>query len=116
MINILLSPLMMVIKITMIKPYQLLRPTTSLLHFSEPLWMDWDMARKLKQSGMDIGGHTVYHPVLSRLTKAEQEAEIMGCKDKLAEMLGVTMDYLAYPVGDSDSYNEQTISLLKQAG
>src|SRR5690606_17088835 len=30
-------------------------------------WMDWDMIRELAAGGMTIGGHTVSHPVLSRL-------------------------------------------------
>jgi peptidoglycan/xylan/chitin deacetylase (PgdA/CDA1 family) len=41
-------------------------------------WMTWDMLREMRAAGMTIGGHSVHHAVLSRLTPEQQDAEISG--------------------------------------
>src|SRR5207249_568904 len=77
-------------------------------------WMTWDMVREMAGAGMSIGGHTVNHPVLSRLTAEEQEQEIAGCGKRLHEELGRPMRYFAYPNGKLDCFNGVTRACLKR--
>lgn len=79
-------------------------------------WMTWDMLRDLRDGGMAIGGHTVRHPVLSRLTAAEQAAEISGSAARLRAELGQPMRWFAYPVGTRDSFDAHTRLALAAAG
>lgn len=80
------------------------------------LWMTWDMLREMRAGGMTIGGHTVSHQILSRMSPQEQWEEIAGCGKRLEEELGVPMRTFSYPVGHRDSFNADTRKCLERAG
>jgi peptidoglycan/xylan/chitin deacetylase (PgdA/CDA1 family) len=82
----------------------------------ENLWMTWDMVRRLRESGMTIGGHTVHHPVLARMRQDQQQAEILGCARRIEAELGEPMHYFSYPVGGRRSFDAATRVCLRQAG
>jgi peptidoglycan/xylan/chitin deacetylase (PgdA/CDA1 family) len=77
-------------------------------------WMTWDNVRQLQTAGMHIGGHTVNHPLLARMSADEQESEIVGCKDRIESELGLPMRYFSYPDGGRDSFNEYTQRCLAE--
>jgi peptidoglycan/xylan/chitin deacetylase (PgdA/CDA1 family) len=79
-------------------------------------WMDWSMIREMADAGMTIGGHTVHHPVLSRLTQARQRDEIEGCAARILAETGRRMEYFAYPVGNRWAFNDDTLACLEAAG
>jgi peptidoglycan/xylan/chitin deacetylase (PgdA/CDA1 family) len=62
---------------------------------------------------VEFGGHTRWHPVLTRCSAAECEEEIMGAKREIEELVGRECRHFAYPNGD---YGEREIELLRQAG
>ncbi|HMA13671.1 MAG TPA: polysaccharide deacetylase family protein [Kiloniellaceae bacterium] len=80
------------------------------------LWMDWDMIREMAAGGMTIGGHTVDHPVLSRLPVERQREEIETCAARLAAETGRPMEYFAYPVGSQWAFDEDTRACLEAVG
>lgn len=80
------------------------------------LWMTWDMLREMRGAGMTIGGHTVRHQILSRMSREAQAREISECGRRLGEELGVPMRTFAYPVGSRDAFNRDTRECLRQAG
>ncbi|HET6432967.1 polysaccharide deacetylase family protein [Dyella sp.] len=80
------------------------------------LWMNWDMLREMKAAGMTIGGHTVTHPVLSRMTDEGQRSEIQTCAGRLAEELGEPTRCFSYPVGSLAAFDGTTRELLRKAG
>ncbi|WP_242394765.1 polysaccharide deacetylase family protein [Anaeromyxobacter oryzisoli] len=61
--------------------------------------MTWDDVRALDAAGIDVGGHTVGHAVLSNLPLREARRELAGCRDDLAEHLGKAPRHFAYPNG-----------------
>ncbi|MFL5886916.1 MAG: polysaccharide deacetylase family protein [Thermoleophilaceae bacterium] len=77
-------------------------------------WMTWDMVRELHKGGMAIGGHTVTHPVLSRRSPEEQDAEIHGCAKRLRDELGEPMRAFSYPVGARSSFDAGTRAALER--
>jgi peptidoglycan/xylan/chitin deacetylase (PgdA/CDA1 family) len=77
------------------------------------LWMSWDQVREMRAGGMTIGAHTVNHPILSRLTAAQQLAEIAGSRDRIAAELDETPQLFAYPVGKRHTFNADTRAALK---
>jgi peptidoglycan/xylan/chitin deacetylase (PgdA/CDA1 family) len=62
---------------------------------------------------MDIGAHTVTHPLLSVMSQAEQFAEIVGSRQKLTEILGRKVDTFSYPYGN---FTTETVDIVKAAG
>ena len=79
-------------------------------------WMNWDMIREMADNGMTIGGHTIHHPVLSRLSKEQQRVEIEGCAARILAETGRPMEYFAYPVGNPWAFNDDTRDCLEAAG
>ncbi|WP_165967309.1 polysaccharide deacetylase family protein [Luteimonas aestuarii] len=79
-------------------------------------WMDWSMIREMADVGMTIGGHTVHHPVLSRLSPARQREEIDGCAARILAETGRRMEYFAYPVGSRWAFDDSTRACLEAAG
>jgi len=66
-----------------------------------------------RSSIVEIGAHTVNHPVLATLSPAAQKREIELSKTALEELIDRPVTSIAYPHGD---YSEETIGLVQQAG
>jgi peptidoglycan/xylan/chitin deacetylase (PgdA/CDA1 family) len=79
-------------------------------------WMSWDDVRGLRRDGMEVGGHTVTHPILSTLDAEAQEVEVSQSMRRLREELGEDVDTFAYPVGATDSFDDATRAALRAAG
>lgn len=82
----------------------------------ESVWMTWDMVRAMHETGMEIGGHTVDHPVLARLPEVDQRREIAGSHERIAAEIGVAPTQFAYPVGGRDAIGAVTRRLVAEAG
>jgi len=68
----------------------------------------------LSRGGLvEIGAHTMSHPVLTALSRAEQQDEIQHSKDCLEEMLGQPVVSFAYPHGVS---SPSTAAIVSAAG
>jgi peptidoglycan/xylan/chitin deacetylase (PgdA/CDA1 family) len=61
--------------------------------------LTWEEVRALHAAGVDVGGHTVNHAVLSNLPLAEARRELAGCHAQIAERLGRPPRHFAYPNG-----------------
>lgn len=72
--------------------------------------------RELAAQGIQVGGHTVSHPHLSRLSEAEQRREIVGCKAAIEDALGRPVTSFAYPYGSRADYTPETVRLVREAG
>ena len=78
--------------------------------------MTWDEVKQLEAQGIAIGGHSMTHPRLSRLTEEEQREEIGACKRRLEEKLGHAIETFAYPYGSALDYTPLTESIVKESG
>lgn len=79
-------------------------------------FIDWDEAREMVAGGMAIGSHTHSHHVLNQLNPEQQRQELAQSRALLRESLGIQADALAYPLGRSDSFSDQTQRLAREAG
>ncbi len=61
--------------------------------------MTWEEVRALHAAGLDVGGHTVNHAVLSNLALSDARRELAGCRDEIAARLGRPPRHFAYPNG-----------------
>jgi peptidoglycan/xylan/chitin deacetylase (PgdA/CDA1 family) len=76
-----------------------------------------DEVLQLAAGGLvEIGAHTVTHPVLSTLSNAEQYAEIQQSKTDLEKILGHAVTSFAYPYGSTSDYTNETVAAVRQAG
>jgi peptidoglycan/xylan/chitin deacetylase (PgdA/CDA1 family) len=65
---------------------------------------------------VEIGGHTVTHPILSTLSVASQRQEILWNKAQLEEIVDRPVVSFAYPFGKQRDYTAETIEIVKEAG
>ena len=66
---------------------------------SPPLMMQPGQVRSLRTQGMEVGAHTVTHPILTRLDPAAAFAEMRDSKEELERILGAPVNLFAYPNG-----------------
>lgn len=76
-------------------------------------YMSWQQINELKNSGMNIGSHTLSHPDLAKATDSKMEKEISQSKKILEEKNGATISDFCYPSG---KYDNRTIEALKKYG
>ena len=68
-------------------------------------------------AGIEIGGHTVRHPILARASEREQRQEIQPNLRSIAEWTGKPVRAFAYPNGRPDlDYNADTVAILRESG
>lgn len=72
--------------------------------------------RKMNTSVIQIGAHTVNHPVLSRLTADGQREEIERSKQHLETVLVQPIITFSYPFGGMSDYGEETIKVCRELG
>ena len=75
-------------------------------------WMSWDMVREMHRSGIDFGGHTVTHPVLSKCTLDQQREEIQQSKTRIEAELGIPISAFSYPIGQTWAMTDDTRRLV----
>ena len=81
------------------------------------LMMRSSQVRQLHQAGMDIGGHTVWHPILARMDSAGARREIADGKDALEGMIGAPVNLFAYPNGKpGQDYLSDHVAAVKAVG
>jgi peptidoglycan/xylan/chitin deacetylase (PgdA/CDA1 family) len=84
---------------------------------SESFMMSTDQLRAWRAAGMQVGAHTVNHPILSVLPDDEALFEMNASRDMLQQLLGEPITMFAYPNGRrSRDYGERAVMLARDAG
>ena len=81
---------------------------------AESMMLDWDQVRKLHAAGVEIGGHSLTHSVLSELPCSEARREIEDSIARVRQMTGQRDVPFAYPYG-SERRSAQTVRDLCRA-
>ncbi len=83
----------------------------------DDLMMQGAQVKALSDAGMEIGGHTVNHPILANCSEAQAREEIAGGKQYLEDLLGKPVRLFAYPNGKpGQDYLPRHGELLKSLG
>ena len=83
----------------------------------EDLMLDADMLRTMRQHQVEIGGHTVNHPILTRIDDDHARREIVDNKRELEAIIGEPLRMFAYPNGKRRAdYTEAHVRMLQEAG
>jgi peptidoglycan/xylan/chitin deacetylase (PgdA/CDA1 family) len=79
--------------------------------------LSWDDARALAQEQVDFGGHTVTHPILSRMADERQLAwEVSHSKARIEHELGREAVSFCYPNGRPSDVDDAGVEAVKRAG
>lgn len=81
------------------------------------LMLTREMIRTLHGSGIEIGGHTISHPILTSVEDHVAREEIFGCKQQLEAIIGSTIRLFAYPNGKPGmDFDARHAVMAKEAG
>jgi peptidoglycan/xylan/chitin deacetylase (PgdA/CDA1 family) len=81
------------------------------------LMMRSEQVRPLHRAGMEIGGHTVNHPILCQLADPQARDEIARGRRVLQDLTGAPVDVFAYPNGKPDQdYDARHVAMVRELG
>lgn len=79
----------------------------------DPSFLTWPELRRLEALGFDIGSHTVHHPDLTLLPRAQALSELVDSRRALQRHLHRPVPWLSYPSGRVD---RSVVALARRAG
>lgn len=71
---------------------------------------------EMAESGMEIGSHTMSHPMLSRLSEENLAKEMSGSRAALNSIKSVNCRTIAFPFGGASAFNDSVKREAKAAG
>ena len=81
------------------------------------LMMTSAQVRAMRRAGMQIGAHTVSHPILAKLKEQDARDEIQRSKHHLEDLLDEPVTLFAYPNGKpGEDYAPQSVTVVKDLG
>jgi peptidoglycan/xylan/chitin deacetylase (PgdA/CDA1 family) len=81
------------------------------------LMMSRNQLVQLRNAGMELGGHTMSHPILANEEDSDVYKEVADGKEYLEDLLQEPVRSFAYPNGRRNSdYTTSTIDAVKRAG
>jgi peptidoglycan/xylan/chitin deacetylase (PgdA/CDA1 family) len=83
----------------------------------QALMLTREMISALANNGIEIGGHTISHPILTSLEDEAARHEIVGGKQQLEAITGKSVRLFAYPNGKAEKdFNARHVQMVKDAG
>jgi peptidoglycan/xylan/chitin deacetylase (PgdA/CDA1 family) len=79
-------------------------------------FMNWDEVRQLADFGVEIGSHTVNHPILTRCDPGELNSELRESKREIELQTGKPCRAIAYPNGGLEDFNAEVMKKTEEAG
>lgn len=84
---------------------------------TDKLMMTDEQVQDLHRQGMQVGAHTVHHPILATLSPADIETEIAGSKRALEQIIAAPVRVFAYPNGKPwRDYGPEAVAVARRAG
>ncbi|WP_298235073.1 polysaccharide deacetylase family protein [uncultured Azohydromonas sp.] len=84
---------------------------------SPRLMLSSEQVRGLHRAGMQIGSHTLSHPILTGLPASQVRDEVLGSKRVLETLVGDTVELFAYPNGRwGVDFDAQAVEIVREAG
>jgi peptidoglycan/xylan/chitin deacetylase (PgdA/CDA1 family) len=78
--------------------------------------VDWDALRGMDPELVEVGCHSMTHPILSLCSPEQQENEIAGAKTFLESRLQRRVTSFCYPNGTRADYDENCVNIARRAG
>ncbi|QDH69753.1 polysaccharide deacetylase family protein [Marilutibacter alkalisoli] len=83
---------------------------------NERTMLGWDDVRTLHDKGIEIGGHTRNHVLLSQVDEQTAHDEVFGCSRDIADALDMPPRHFAYPNGTVHDFGDRDMLMVKRAG
>ncbi len=78
--------------------------------------LDWGQIKTLHSRGVEIGAHSITHPVLSGWDAETVNREVVGSIERLRQQVGVEEVTFAYPYGSEREVSGEVVEICKRSG
>lgn len=78
--------------------------------------LSWDEIKEMSENNIYFGGHTLTHPILTKITLEKAKHEVLNSKEIIEKMIGRPVTTFAYPNGQSDDFNSDIKKILSESG
>jgi len=78
--------------------------------------MTWEQIRDMASHGMEIGSHTVTHPILNQVSDEQLISELADSKEAIRHETGTAPCVFAYPVGNREIVTEKVVRAVQETG
>ncbi len=80
------------------------------------LYLTWDQVRELRRHGIEMGAHTVSHPILGAVPLDTARSEVVASKERIEAETGKPVISFAYPNGGWEDISPAVVSMLRGTG
>lgn len=105
------------------KKWSLIKQVEALLKVEVPLKppqdfaaVSWNQLSEMVEHGIEVGGHTVTHPVLSQVKNDQLYDEIVRPREILEENTGQPVATFCYPNGRDEDITTNVLDIVQQNG
>jgi peptidoglycan/xylan/chitin deacetylase (PgdA/CDA1 family) len=77
--------------------------------------LTWEQLQDMIGQGLQVGAHTVHHPVLTRVTLQTARSEIIESGRRLSEKIGRPVRWFCYPQGGPADFNSDLQEIVREA-
>lgn len=78
--------------------------------------LNWEQIAEMASQGIEIGSHTLTHPILATLDPLEAHRELADSRTRIETQLQRPVTLLAYPVGGRRSFNAKIAAMAERIG
>jgi peptidoglycan/xylan/chitin deacetylase (PgdA/CDA1 family) len=78
--------------------------------------LSWKQVREMEAAGIEMGAHSVTHPILSMLSPDGQESEISDSRRRIEQETGKAPTCFAMPNGSARDFDPATLEILGAQG
>jgi peptidoglycan/xylan/chitin deacetylase (PgdA/CDA1 family) len=71
--------------------------------------LSWEQVADMARHGVEIGAHTLTHPILPELSDADLQREVAGSRQLIRDRIGGSVDSFCYPRGRFDARVKQAV-------
>ncbi len=75
----------------------------------------WSQLQEMQEHGIEIGAHTISHPILSKLDDSELEYELIESGHLLSQKLGREVRSCCYPNSAEGDIDDRVLALMDQS-
>lgn len=90
--------------------------TYSEAHYPEARFLSATQLREMRQVGIEIGSHGLWHVPLVSLTPQRAWEEISESKALLSDLLGEEVRAFSYPWGRAGDFSDEHVTMVAKAG
>jgi peptidoglycan/xylan/chitin deacetylase (PgdA/CDA1 family) len=80
------------------------------------LYLTWDQVRELSRNGIELGSHTVSHPILTRISIEQVRDELKKSKTRIEEEVKRPVISFAYPNGQESDFSPEVVNVVRETG